>query len=305
MSALPLLPTLPVEDPVKEAEKARKDDERRVIVAQKESGAGGVCDKGKTTRAEKAKDGATVPSECIGVTEEEGPSIEPMGQAVSPIPESEDLQSESATPLFKELGSMIANVDKPRVDDPELEKAVKSILPKEKDTPTMYIPNCDTTGTQSSPQKDDVEEDRPEISPELPPLTCEERSLRKSPKAKPEAPVQECMATISSASNIEPAAGKQRRPSNGVPSRISKDVRYRETHCRHGILRPIHVHIKTDVTEPNGRRKRSNEIQVNCALCPPPVVKKVVEVQGFPKNLKTDTTSFSSMTSSSESEVDQ
>ena len=74
---------------VKEAEKVRKDD-MRVVVARKEIGARVACNQGKMEQAEKVKDGGAVPSDSIGIAEE-GPFIKPIGQAVSPIQESEDL----------------------------------------------------------------------------------------------------------------------------------------------------------------------------------------------------------------------
>ena len=81
-----------------------------------------------------------------------------------------------------------------------------------------------------------------------------------------------------------------------------KDAGFQENHCRHGVRRPVHVHIKKEVISPSGEVTKTEEIQVNCARCPPPAVVVLAKVprEALPHSSKRgDSTSGSSSNSSS------
>ena len=192
----------------------------------------------------------------------------------------------SDTPLFEHLEGIIAGADEREgsadtVAESEVAQAIRSILPVETDVPTMYIPDCESVSTQYSPRMladDDVRpattrNDNGDIA--TPPEPAGTMASMASPIST-DTPTTPVSIPIMSPNMTKPIHSSQ------IPTHLRQNVRYLETHDRHGILRPIHVHIRKDVFMPNEERVRQQEIQINCAFCPPPTIKKIAEVEGLP-----------------------
>ena len=188
-------------------------------------------------------------------------------------------------PLFKHLDGIIAGAEHRgessgnTVAQSELQLAVRSILPHiNTEAPSMYIPDCESISTQYSPQKMTNEEVGPQEM-NIPTPTAPVSTLSSVMASVMASPIS--INSSPTVPNILPSAPKANR-SHQIPNHLRQNVRYLETHCRHGILRPIHVHIRKEVFKPNGERVRQHEIQINCAFCPPPTIKKIAEVEGLP-----------------------
>ena len=140
----------------------------------------------------------------------------------------------------------------------------------------MYIPNCESIATQFSTQKKS-EPAVPDFSTVNEAATVEDQIVP-PPSFLQSVPLHQPFPTPTSSqlpSPVNSPVGFSEPAPVRIPYQYLKDIRYLETHCKHGMLRPIHVHIKRRIIEPNGRRVKSKEIQVNCAPCPPPVIAKI------------------------------
>ena len=223
-------------------------------------------------------------------------SITRVEPVVSPLP------NDSPT-LFNRLDQMLAGVDRSVTkEQQELGQAVKSILPEASDvTHTMYIPNCESIATQFSPQKknESAVQDFSAVNE----ATTVEDLIAPPPSFLQSVPLHQPFPTPTSSQLPSPVnspvAFSEPAPSK-TPHQYLQDMRYLETHCKHGMLRPIHVHIKRRIIEPNGRRVKSKEIQVNCALCPPPVIANIESLPGRKSERSQRSTNFSSSSSDSD-----
>ena len=96
-------------------------------------------------------------------------SVTSVGPPLLPLPKT-PIQGPDSPTHFRQLDDRLAGVDR-RDDVDEATKAVYLIA--ENETPTQYIPNCETVATQSSPKKDEVKQD-PTANPEVPPSVYSE-----------------------------------------------------------------------------------------------------------------------------------
>ena len=204
--------------------------------------------------------------------------------------------------LFMRLETMIQetgarNAETPPPKKPkltEVEMAVASIVsegsPTEISVSDPYIPECNNAAVQTEGEKKDNEaqtEDHPVQSTE----------------------VQATVEMMDTGANAEPTIMKNAacQADVAIPTqrKSRRDVGFHENHCRHGVRKPVHIHIKREVISPSGEVTKTEEIQVNCARCPPPaiVIHNQVSQQAFPQAGRRDSaTSSCSCSSSSDSE---
>ena len=202
--------------------------------------------------------------------------------------------------LFNLLDRMLAGVDRPVTkEQQELGPAIKSILSEASDiTHIMYISNCESIDTQFSPQKksEPAVQDFSTVNE----ATTVEDQIASPPSFLQSVPFHQPFPTPTSSQLPSPVnspvAFSEPAPIK-IPHQYLQDICYLETRCKHGMLRPIHVHIKRCTIEPNGRSVNSKEIQVNCALCPPPLIAKVESLLGKKSEQSHRSTNFSSSSS--------
>ena len=224
-----------------------------------------------------------------------------IGRPISPI--TDDGKNSRATPdLFRRLDAMIADTGADNTETPpkkkpklsEVQQAVASITCNA-DTPSIeisatdpYIPSC----TNASTQTDQVETDEVDTQTEVNmKVSMETQAAAQMVDRAVDASVA-IMKSMSCQADCPIPSGRKGR----------KDAGFRENHCRHGVRKPVHVHIKKEVISPSGEVTKTEEIQVNCARCPPPAVVVLAKVprEALPHSSKRgDSTSGSSSSSSS------
>ena len=209
------------------------------------------------------------------VTRQENTSL--IGRPISPI--MDDGKNSRATPdLFRRLYAMIADIGAENTETPpkkkpklsEVQQAVASITCNG-DTPSSgisakdpYIPSC----TNASTQTDQVEADEVETQTEV--------NLKVS--VETQASAQMVDRAVDTAVAIMKSMSSQ--ADCPIPSgrKGQREAGFRENHCRHGVRKPVHVHIKKEVISPSGEVTKTEEIQVNCARCPLPAVVVLAKV---------------------------
>ena len=168
-----------------------------------------------------------------------------IGRPISPI--MDDGKNSRATPdLFRRLDAMIADTGAENTETPpkkkpklsEVQQAVASIISDEStNTPSSgisatdpYIPSC----TNASTETDQVEADEVETQTEvnLKVLVETQASAQVVDRAVDTAVA--IMKSMSSQADCPIPSGRKGR----------KDAGFRENHCRHGVRKPVHVHIK-------------------------------------------------------------
>ena len=177
-----------------------------------------------------------------------------------------------------------------------MEQAVASITCNG-DTPSIetsatdpYIPDCANASTQTD-QAAAVEVE-----------TQAEVNLKVSVESQAAAPVVD--RAVDAAVTIMKSMSCQADCPIPPGRKGRKDAGLRENHCRHRVRKPVHVHIKKEVISPSGEMTKTEEIQVNCARCPPPAVVVLAKVprEALPHSSKRGNSISGSSSSSSSSD---
>ena len=163
-------------------------------------------------------------------------SITPIGRLISLLPADQSLPSDSLT-LFYGLNEMLAGV----VETKEACSAevMQTKLPQINGTPTMYIPSCETVSTQISTRKENPTNNETPTKPTIVPYPASAL------------PCQSNTPTSNSVRSFNDHTVKVQK--------YQKDIRYLESHCKHGILHLIHVHIKRETIDAAGRMTTTKE----------------------------------------------
>ena len=180
------------------------------------------------------------------------PSTEETARAVASIlPKA---TSSTAVEILEKVANckMVSPLNSPKKNEPK-----SSLLQPLKGNPgDVYVPDCETTATQYSP---------PQANSIIPP------QLAHSSSSVPHTPPQSAKLALHTPPLLSPIPYPPSHPAFAHPKHL-------ENHCPHGVKTPIHIHIRSKITKPNGDIIKTKEVRVNCTSCPPPVLHTIARV---------------------------